>query len=136
MLEQMKFVPAPQTIPAGPIHEYLVSIAPNYSQYLCEGRALSAVSLVSIGCLAQGEAGPCWNATLAFRPSRWAIGESALLPDASEEEAIDLVGVAGSGVAGGGRLGDGGRVYFLFFVWPGFHAGGGTAGCSKIISIN
>ena len=35
-----------------------------------------------------------------------------------------------------GGLGDGGRVYFLFFGWPGFHAGGGTADCSEIISIN
>ena len=94
-------------------------------------RVLSAVSRVSIGRLAQGDAGPCWNMTCTFRPSRWAMGESALSPDASEEGAIDFDGVAGSGVAGGGGLGDGGHIYFLFFGWPGFRACGGTAGCSE-----
>jgi len=59
------------------------------------------------------------------------MGESALSPDASEERAIDFDSVAGSGVVGGGGLGDGGCIYFLFFGRPDFHAGGGTAGCSE-----
>ena len=66
--------------------------------YVCWEATFHAVSLVSIGHLAQGEAGLCRNATCAFRPrswpSRWVIGESALSPDASEEGAIDFVGVA------------------------------------------
>jgi hypothetical protein len=53
----------------------------------------------------RGDAGLCQNATFAFRPSRWAIKESAHSPDASEEGAIDFDGVAGSGVTGGGELG-------------------------------
>ena len=84
-----------------------------------------------MGRLARGDAGPYRNATCAFRPSKRAMGESALSPEASEEAAIDFDGVVGSGVAGGGGLGDGGRVYFRFFGRPGFRAGGGTAGCSE-----
>jgi len=59
------------------------------------------------------------------------MGESALSPDASEEGATYFDSVAGSGVAGGGGLGDGGHIYFIFFGQPGFRAGGGTAGCSE-----
>jgi len=64
--------------------------------------------------LAQGDAALCRNATCAFRPSRRAIAESALSPDASEEGAIYFDGVAGSGVTGSGGLGNGGHVYLLF----------------------
>ena len=61
------------------------------------------------------------------------MGESALLPDASEERAIDFDGVDGSGVAGGGGLGDGGRIYFLFSVSVQVEV---LQAAVKIISIN